>query len=264
MRGGRLLSGMSLDEISFPLFLDMIRLNEGANGCILSYPVSHEEIVSGYESIINREVLPDPKRALAIVSAAAYSISLPEYRNRGIGEDIAIETFKDISRWEEEYERMHGGEPGLSETGWLGYHLQLRIFALGSLQYQLRDQTDDIFTLALHIPKGSDISRESVQSSFDEAKRFFRKDRIRLVCSSWLLSEELYGLLDANSRIKAFSSMFTKTSSDYSRRQAEERIFGMIKENPAEYEGTTSRASTAREQLLRGGMLPVTSGYVII
>lgn len=255
---------ISMDEVSFPLFLELIHLNKMAKDCILSSPVPREEIARGYESIISGEGIADPKKALAIVAASAYSISLPEYRKRCIGDDVAIATFRDISRWEEEYERTHGGEPGLSETGWLGYHLQLRIFALGSLQYQLRDQTDDIFTLALHIPKGSDISGESVQSSFDEAKRFFAKDRIRIVCSSWLLSDELSGLLDDNSRIKAFSSMFTKTSSDYSRRQAEERIFGIIRDNPAEYEGQTSLASRAREHLLRGGKLPVTSGYVII
>ena len=252
------------ERVPFPSFLDLIHMNSRAKSCVLSANVSYEEAVRGYDAIINGEQFSNPRKALAIVSAAAYSIALPEYRKRGISDDIALSTFTDIPRWEEEYERTHNGEPGLGEVRWLANHLQLRIFALGSLQYQLRDQIDDLYTLNLHIPKGSDISQGSVRSSFRKAKQFFGKDPIRLCCSSWLLSEELSRLLDDSSRIKAFSSMFTIVSSDYSRRQAEERIFGILKDDPEDYEAVTSLAGKAREHLIHGGKLPVTSGFLII
>lgn len=253
-----------LGSFSFPSFLDQINLDEKAKGIILSSPLTHDEISRGYEEIINDEELPDAERALRVVASAAYEITLPEYRKRGISDDIAIATLSDIARWEEEYERSHEGQPGLSEIRWLKYHLQLQLFALGSLQYQILPEEDGIFTLNLHIPKGSDISLSSVRSSFEKARRFFRKDKMKIKCFSWLLSDELSSLLDDSSRIKAFSSLFTKVSSDYGRRQAEERIFGHLEDNPENYEAETSLAAKAREYLMKGGKLPVTSGFLII
>lgn len=253
-----------LGSFSFSSFLDQISLDEKAKEMILSSPLTHDEISRGYEAIINDETLPDALVALRVVASAAYEITLPEYRKRGISDDIAIATLSDISRWEDEYERTHEAQPGLSEIRWLKYHLQLQLFALGSLQYQLLPEEDGIFTLNLHIPKGSDISPASVQSSFEEARRFFNKDRIKLKCSSWLLSDELGSLLADSSRIKAFSALFTKVSSDYGRRQAEERIFGHLEDDPENYEVSTSLAAKAREYLMKGGKLPITSGFVII
>ena len=184
-----------LGSFSFPSFLDQINLDEKAKGIILSSPHTHDEISRGYEEIINDEELPDAERALRVVASAAYEITLPEYRKRGISDDIAIATLSDIARWEEEYERTHEGQPGLSEIRWLKYHLQLQLFALGSLQYQILPEEDGIFTLNLHIPKGSDISLSSVRSSFEKARRFFRKDKMKIKCFSWLLSDELSSLL---------------------------------------------------------------------
>lgn len=253
-----------LSEISFPTFLDQLNLNDKAKDVILSYSFSHDAAAMAYEAIIKDEAFADAKRALASVASAAYEITLPEYRKRGISDDIAIATLSDIARWEEEYERTHEGQPGLSEIRWLKYHLQLQLFALGSLQYQLLPEEDGIFTLNLHIPKDSDISLSSVRSSFEKARRFFRKDKMKIKCFSWLLSDELSSLLDDSSRIKAFSSLFTKVSSDYGRRQAEERIFGHLEDDPENYEAETSLAAKAREYLMKGGKLPITSGFLII
>ena len=256
---------MAMQQVgSFPSFLDLIRMNGSAKEAVLSFHISLDKASRWYEAIMEGSAFSDPMEALAAVSAAAYMIALPEYRRRNISDDIVIATFRDISRWEEEYERTHNGDPGLSEVRWLSNHLQLRLFALGSLQYQLREQTDDAFTLDLHIPKGGDISSGNVHSSFRMAKEFFGKNRIRLVCSSWLLSDELSGLLDDSSRIKAFSSMFTKVSADYSRRQAEERIFGRLEDDPEDYDAPTSLAAKAREHLIKGGKLPVVTGYLFI
>ena len=253
-----------LGNFSFSSFLDHINLNKKVKEIILSSPLTHDEISRGYEAIINDEDIPDAERALRVVASAAYEITFPEYRKRGTSGDIAIATLSDIARWEEEYERTHEGKPGLSEIRWLKYHLQLQLFALGSLQYQLLPEEDGIFTLNLHIPKGSDISLPSVLSSFEKARQFFKKDKMKIKCFSWLLSDELSSLLDDSSRIKVFSSLFTKVSSDYGRRQAEERIFGHLEDNPENYEAETSLAAKAREYLMKGGKLPVTSGFLII
>ena len=252
-----------LGSFSLSSFLDQINLNDNAKGIILSSPLTQDEISRGYEAIINGEDVTDALRALSLVASAAYEITFPEYRKRGISDDIAIATLSDIARWEDEYERIHEGKPGLSEIRWLKYHLQLQLFALGSLQYQLLPE-DGIFTLNLHIPKDSDISLPSVLSSFEKARQFFKKDKMKIKCFSWLLSDELSSLLDDSSRIKAFSSLFTKVSSDYGRRQAEERIFGHLEDNPENYEAETSLAAKAREYLMKGGKLPVTSGFLII
>ena len=218
-----------LGNFSFSSFLDHINLNKKAKGSILSSPLTHDEISRGYEAIINDEDIPDAERALRVVASAAYEITFPEYRKRGISDDIAIATLSDIARWEEEYERTHEGKPGLSEIRWLKYHLQLQLFALGSLQYQLLPEEDGIFTLNLHIPKDSDISLPSVLSSFEKARQFFKKDKMKIKCFSWLLSDELSSLLDDSSRIKAFSSLFTKVSSDYGRREFSDILKTILK-----------------------------------
>ena len=204
------------------------------------------------------------QQELCRVCRKAWEDAWPEYVKRNIGKKIFTDTFRDIARWEEEFERTHGGEPGFDRAEWLSHHLSLSLFELDGLQYQMTGSTEGIFTLRLHIPKGSDISAESVDRSFAAARAFFRQERVRIICSSWLLSEELSALLPDSSRIKALASRFTLTEADYSRRQAEERIFGTLKDDPAEYEAETSLALCARQFLMNGGRLPVASGFLTV
>lgn len=229
--------------LSWEDFLCQIGLSPEARGAVLSW--------KGEAAF-----RPDPLSSLVFCCRSAYGEALPRYEERGIDLAVFIDTFRDIGRWADDY-RLKNGGVGLGEIRWLGNHLRLELFALGALQYQT---TGEEGRLNLHIPKGADISPASVDASLREALSFFHADHLTLVCSSWLLSRELSALLDDGSRIKDFAARFTHISDDYGRRQAEERIFGHLEDDPMRYSVTSSLSARARDFLTQGGRLPVTTG----
>lgn len=235
--------------MEFGAFLDEIGLD----------PLSARAVLSWNEEAEADECLGN----LVSICRQAWSRTWRLYEEKGISREVFINTFRDIARWEEDY-RERTGRPGLSNTRWLGNHLSLRLFAVGALQYQIPDEDCKVFTLYLHIPKHADISQPSVDESFSRALAFFKVDEMRLVCSSWLLSDELSSLLPPSSRIRSFSARFTHVADNYERRQAEERIFGALRDNPADYPVTSSLARSARDYLVSGGRLPVTTGYLTL
>lgn len=201
----------------------------------------------------------EPVQLLSLIAHAAFLVSYPEYQRRGIPDSIFLATFSDIRRWQEKY-FQDSGRIGLGERRlhWLKNHITLKLFALGSLQYQYREEPDE---LNIHIPKGADLSAESVDESLRQAFGFFRKDEITFFCSSWLLSPQLRTLLDENSRIAAFARRFEIISTDYSSRQAEERLFGVVCDDPSSYCNlATSLQNRARTFLIDGGRLPSSEG----
>ncbi len=240
----------AVSTYSFETFLDDIGLAADAKAAVLSWQGS---AVKGNS----------PLEDMTWCCQHAYQDALPEYHRRGIPKSVAVETFMDIPRWVEDH-REKTGQLGLVEAKWLEHHIKLELFALGGLQYQLLEPVDGDFTLAIHIPKAADISPAKVDESLAMAMDFFNHDRIRFTCSSWLLSSQLSALLDDTSRIKVFSSRFTRLSDDMTRRQAEERIFGCLKDDPMEYDVRSSLAKKARAFLMEGGILPVTTGYFIL
>ena len=239
-----------MSAYSFETFLDDIGLAADAKAAVLSW---QGDAVKG----------GNPLEDMAWCCQHAYQDALPEYHRRGIPKSVAVETFEDIPRWVEDH-RDKTGQLGLVETKWLEHHIKLELFALGGLQYQPLEPVEGDFTMAVHIPKAADISQAKVDESLAMAMDFFNQDRIRFICSSWLLSSQLSALLDDNSRIKAFSSRFTRISDDSTRRQAEERIFGCLKDDPRDYEAQSSLAKKARAFLIDGGVLPVTTGFFIL
>jgi len=56
------------------------------------------------------------------------------HSDRGVAEDITIDTLSDFELWIREYKRRHGVW-GLGELGWLVSHFQGRLYTLGRLQY---------------------------------------------------------------------------------------------------------------------------------
>lgn len=240
----------AVSTCSFESFLDEIGLAADAKAVVLSWPGGAVRGVS-------------PLEDMTWCCQHAYQDALPEYVRRGIPMSVAIETFEDIPRWVEDH-REKTGELGLVEAKWLEHHIKLELFALDGLQYQPLEPVEGDFTLAVHIPKAADISAAKVDESLSMAMDFFQQNRIRFTCSSWLLSSQLSALLDDTSRIKSFASRFTRLSDDNARRQAEERIFGCLKDDPRDYEAHSSLAKKARAFLMDGGILPVTTGYFIL
>ena len=188
-----------------------------------------------------------------------------EYKLRGIEDQVYWDTFSDLSIWCENCRRAHG-EYGLEEYHWLQEHVQLRLFRLGRLQFQpyavdrelavdgvkvLRGQ----IVLNVHIPEGEPLNLQGVRSSFEQATAFFRGVSPIFICHSWLLDPKLADLLPAGSNILAFQQQFHILESDDRARQAEERVFGQVSDDPSVYVERTSLQRSLKAYLMGGGKL---------
>ena len=192
-----------------------------------------------------------------------------KYVSRGIPDDIFLATFQDIILWADEY-REKNGRAGLDRINWLRRHIELRLFRLGELQFEiprlpLPDIWDGIDLPSavprfVHIPEGTDLSK--AEDSFRAALDFFHEDSILFLIHSWLLSPEVTGLLPQGSRIRSFSSLFTLCGTEDDR-QAEERIFGSVSDDVSSYPQRTSLAKAARAWLMEGGKLLSGYGYLV-
>lgn len=193
------------------------------------------------------------------------------YRAMGIEDEIYYDTFSDIRIWCENCLRDYG-EYGLEEYQWLKEHVSLRLFRIGRLQFQPYAFDRELsvggcklesgrIVLNVHIPQGEPLDIQAVQASFERAGTFFRGIPPIYICNSWLLYPKLAELLPEGSNIAAFQSLFHVYEQDHTARQAEERIFGKVEDDPANYEERTSLQRRAKAWLQAGGKLG--NGYGI-
>lgn len=261
------------DCASLHALLRQVDLSEEAAAQALRSLPTDREIRDQYALLLSdadrffseNDSAPDAAQRYLALYCAFLPLCRETYRARGIPEAVFIDTFRDIARWEREH-FARTGEHGLSEQEWLGNHLQLRLFALGELQFEPLDspgmalpaELEGLTTLNVHIPKGANLGER--QASYDRALPFFGADRAAAVCSSWLLSPVLDELLPPQSRILAFQREFRIIQIDGTSRQAEERIFGRILEDPGLYPEQTSLQRAAKARLLRGGQIPSARG----
>ena len=193
-----------------------------------------------------------------------------QYRLSGISDTVWQDTFSDIAIWSRRY-RRETGKTGLAQYGWLCHHLTMELFRLGRLQFQpggldqsveLEGKTYPMGSPALwvHIPEGEPLTPEGCRDSYRQAAEFFRSEHPVFACESWLLSPVLPKLLGADSNILAFQRDYTVFALHPESRQAEERIFGRVLDDPAGYPEDTSLQRAAKAWLLKGEKIPAASG----
>ena len=193
-----------------------------------------------------------------------------QYRLSGISDTVWQDTFSDIAIWSRRY-RRETGKTGLAQYGWLCHHLTMELFRLGRLQFQPGglDQSVELEgktypmgspVLWVHIPEGEPLTPEGCRDSYRQAAEFFRSEHPVFACESWLLSPVLPKLLGADSNILAFQRDYTVFAFHPESRQAEERIFGRVLDDPAGYPEDTSLQRAAKAWLLKGEKIPAASG----
>lgn len=195
------------------------------------------------------------------------------YDSHRIPDSYFWDSCKDISIWCDDY-LVRFGKPGFIEWDWVGKTLRLEVIRIGRLQFEpdvlrkelpLAGQTFPAGTpiLHVHIPAGEPLDTKAVLSSLHEAPVFFRKyfhrEFILFHCHSWLLSPDLKNLLNEGSRIIQFQNLFQVYATDDDR-QAEERVFGFLSDNPADYPENTSLQRTVKEHLLAGSTVHMAAG----
>ena len=202
---------------------------------------------------------------------------LPELRNayakRSIPEEILWDSCKDFGIWCRDYIKLHG-KAGLDHWGWISMTMQMKLFRLGRLQFEPSFLPHDIRIghrlypvgtphLEVHIPAEDPLDPEEVEKSLAEAIPFFRtyfsEDYTLFHCHSWLLAPALREILPESSRILQFQSLFTVYDRD-GERQAEERVFGALCQDPAQYPQTTSLQRSLRRYLMQGNAIGVGLG----
>ena len=200
-----------------------------------------------------------------------------QYDALGIPERVFWDGMKDIAIWAEDYYDKHG-VPGFAEWGWVATTLCLKVFRLGRLQFEPMQLDTPIVcsghtypegtaVLNVHIPAGEALDVSEVRASMDYApeffERYFQRRSALFLCHSWLMSPQLKELLQADSRIIQFQNLFSVYEVDQER-QAEERVFGHLEENPAAYPEGTSLQKKMKAALLAGKCFGMGRGIRVI
>ena len=257
--------------MDFSSFLEAIGIDEIEK--VEAYPLSDEDLplfFSDFDAFVKRGegVADSGLFFLASYCRNAWGAH-DEYMRRGIDDSVFIATFSDIALWAGEY-RRRTGRLGLDRIFWLWRHIKLRLFRLGELQFELLpDEAEGIWkdtlstwngpVLNVHIPKGTDL--DGAEESFDYALSFFGYEHCRFLIHSWLISPEIWEMLGPSSRIRRFASLFrlVGTTDD---RQAEERLFGAVLEDPSLYVPSSSLSASAASFLRSGGSISSGYGYL--
>lgn len=182
----------------------------------------------------------------------------PEFVKKGISDKVYFDTFSDFSIWNKCCMEKKG-IPGLIEERWLSLPLKMKIFRLGRLQFET-DRERGI--LHVHIPEGAPLSEEACEESFRQADSFFGEEYTMYDCESWLLSPKLSQVLDADSNIIKFQKRFAIQKTRHIFRQAEERVFGEIREDKEQYPERTRLQKKLKAYVLAGNEPGI--GYGII
>ena len=134
------------------------------------------------------------------------------------------------------YERGYDGIR-ISQMLWASYFINLKIIEVGCLQYELVNI--DSMTkkndkcIKIHIPKNTKLDIESVKESLvkskDEILKYFKLDRQKYYCESWLLSKEVLELLNDGSNILKFSKLFDIASGNNCINDILNFVYGKLK-----------------------------------
>lgn len=193
-----------------------------------------------------------------------------------IPEKYYWDSMKDLAIWCEDYLEKHG-TPGFREWGWVGCSLRLEVIRIGRLQFQPNQlsqtvmQNGTVFpagtpVLEIHIPAGEPLTPEAALASLREApgfyEKYFGKHFSLFHCHSWLLSPGLKTLLPEHSRILQFQNLFTVYGDDNEERQAEERVFGFLSDDPNAYPENTALQRALKRYLLTGNEITMGAGII--
>ncbi len=159
------------------------------------------------------------------------------HQERAIPDPVSWATLADLGRHIARYRRRRGLTGlGRDSIGWLSLHFSGGIYALGRLQFNLyRIRTGPggprfwygegdprasepgfrpgDAVLGMHIPESGALSPEACEDSLSRARtffpRYFPEHGFRVViCTSWLLDDQLGAYLSPTSNIVRFQSRF--------------------------------------------------------
>lgn len=205
-----------------------------------------------------------------------------KYQKLGIGEDVFIDTMRDIPIWCENCKLKYGVN-GLENVLWIANHLAANIFRLGRLQFQMvkvvlppfikfraRRRSPVKFgdnAIYIHIPQGDKLTEEACDLSMEKAHDFFRQYFPKykyeyFICESWLLYPENRNFMAPESNIICFADRFEILGSSFLSLQGYERIWGKKCLSVDDYEENTTLQKNAKIYIKNGGRLGTAFGII--
>ena len=144
-------------------------------------------------------------------------------RQKGIGEDIIIDTLRDFVIWTNTWTKIKG-ELYLGELVWLNRHIDMKLFRLGRLQFCMSTAEHSVpekgicegdNVIEIHIPEGEALTKEACEESIARAKAFLKQyfPEFEYKCfltHTWLLDDTVKQFLKPESNILKFQTLFDK------------------------------------------------------
>lgn len=200
------------------------------------------------------------------------------YIKKAIDDKIFYDTMCDLRYKLEECKLIHG-KIGTFVPGWYKGIFEMKIFALGRLQFEINNTWFDCDVNDKHIPKGTKVlsvhiprtgaplSHDLVIDSYRQAKEFFKDqfdNNIIFICNSWLLYPWNREVLKDGSNLAQFYDDFTIVSSaEYKNYSEVWRLFDCLyDENPNNLPSDTSLRRAYIERIKNG--LPIGYGIGVI
>lgn len=201
-------------------------------------------------------------------------LALREYGERGIGRGIFTATMEFLARFSEVVYVRRGCVEWMWGW-WFPRQLALREFRLGALEYEMTEGAAFAGVPAggskrrvfLHIPAGADLSDGAVDASVAEARAFFSKyfpayRDAEYVCSSWMLSPALSGILPETSRVRRFGERFSVVFWEEDSPAFRDWIFPTaVTASVEDLPEATSLQRAVKRHLLAGGTIGWAEGY---
>ena len=181
--------------------------------------------------------LPEETVTLFMLIHLFDTVLRKKYTEAGLSEALFWENAEDLT-FKLHETHASKGTWGNSALHWYRKFFDLNCIRLGRLQYeestwQEKDfpplkQGDQVFKI--HIPSSGPLTPESVEASFQRAKKFFKDagilktDYIPLMCASWLIYPPHHDVFPQGGNIQKFQELFTVVTS-YERTKDFIRIF---------------------------------------
>ncbi len=201
-----------------------------------------------------------------------------KYKQKGISDKIFYDTMCDLRYKLEECQLVHK-KVGTFVPKWYRGFFELRIFALGRLQFEINQTWFDCEVngtkipkgtkvLSVHIPRtGTKLEHSLVIDSYRQAAEFFKDEfsgNIIFICNSWLLYPWNREVLKDGSNLAEFYDDFNIVSSgEYQNYSEVWRLFDCLYEgNPDKLPNDTSLRRAYIERIKVG--LPIGHGTGVI
>lgn len=141
----------------------------------------------------------------------------------------------------------------VSQMLWAIYFIRTRIVEIGSLQFEY----DSDLAVKIHIPKNTDLNifsvKESIKKANIEMKQIYAIKNFKYICNSWLLSNQIYEIIDKNSNISKFHNLFDVYEGEECTKDILNFVYGMDQcEDYSLLSENTTLQSNVKNQLLNG------------